>query len=121
MDEIAITFLYIKDQLQIYHWSTSSFSRHKGSDQLIDSMTLLIDKFMETMIGIEGKRFSLKKKSKIILNNETDSSIIKVLKSFRSWLSDDLPKYIKNDTDLINIRDEMLAEINKTLYLFTLE
>ena len=26
-----------------------------------------------------------------------------------------------SDTDLLNIRDEMLAEFNKTMYLFTLQ
>jgi hypothetical protein len=32
-----------------------------------------------------------------------------------------LPKKIKTtDTDLLNIRDEILAELNKVLYLFTL-
>lgn len=121
MDEIAITFMYIRDQLQIYHWTTPSYSRHKGSDQYVTNINGLIDTFMETLIGISGKRFALKKTSKISLKNESDSSIIKVLRSFKTWLITELPKSIGKNTDLMNIRDEMLSETNKTLYLFTLQ
>ena len=36
-------------------------------------------------------------------------------------LIEEVPKGLKKtDTDLINIRDEMLAELNQLLYLFTL-
>jgi hypothetical protein len=36
------------------------------------------------------------------------------------WLSTDLPKKLKKtDTDLFNIRDTIVADLNQTLYLFT--
>jgi hypothetical protein len=37
------------------------------------------------------------------------------------WLTHQLPKYLKkDDTDLLNIRDEILAHLNQARFLFTL-
>jgi len=49
-----------------------------------------------------------------------DSQIIKILneaKTFFSGLTEELNP--ETDTDLLSIRDDILAQINKTLYLFT--
>jgi hypothetical protein len=76
------------------------------------------------MQGVEGKRIVLPSNNKNSFDNETDASIVKSLKAFREWLSDDLPKYLNNksdNTDLLNIRDDILADVNNTLYLFTFE
>ena len=45
-----------------------------------------------------------------------------LMNKFTYYLKNDISKMLKeSDTDLLNIRDEMLAEIHKTLYLFTLQ
>jgi len=54
------------------------------------------------------------------------SDFKKLLIQFKSFLMDEIPKYLGKDkemknTDLLNIRDEMLANVNKTLYLITLD
>lgn len=119
--EIAVYFLYVRDQMKIYHWQTKSFARHKSSDSFVDSLTEKMDKFIETIQGNYGKRLTIPKNNHSF-NNETDTSIIKVLKTFRDWLSNDLPKYLdKKDTELFNIRDDMISDVNQTLYLFTFE
>jgi hypothetical protein len=44
-----------------------------------------------------------------------------VEKNAVAWLTTKLPKHLKvEDTDLLNIRDEIVGNLNKTLYLFTL-
>lgn len=47
------------------------------------------------------------------------------LKQFKQFLMIDIPQQLNDDemknTDLLNIRDEMLAITNKTLYLLKLE
>lgn len=119
--EIALHMMFFRDQLKIYHWQTKSYSRHIASDSLVDDISNKMDKFIEVMQGNRGKRLSLPN-NKHSLKNQTDSSITKVLKDFRDWLILDLPSFLnKTDTDLINIRDDMLADINKGLYLFTLQ
>ena len=117
--EIALNFMFIRDQLKIYHWTTTSYARHKSSDALVNSLTEKMDKFLETIQGIHGKRLTLTAKKQISLKNENDKSIVKLLEKFKDWLNNVLPKYIKKNTDLLNIRDDILSDVNNTIYLFT--
>lgn len=117
LGELAIHFLHVTNKLKMYHWSTKSYSRHIASQNLYDSLSENIDKFMETIQGIENKPVLVSNQS-ITFTNETDDSIVLFLKQFAKWLKAILPK---KDTELSNIRDDMLNDVNKTLYLFTLD
>jgi len=121
--EIAMYFLYVRDQLKIYHWATETYSRHIASDSFVEKLTDKMDKFIETIQGSQNKRMLLTKKTRqILFDNEDDKSIIKVLKDFSYWLINVLPGYLsEQNTDLLNIRDDMLSDVNNTLYLFTLK
>jgi len=120
--EIALYMMYIRDQIKIYHWQTKSYSRHKATDSLVDNLSSKLDKFVEVMQGSRMKRIVISKSNKFVFENETDNSAVKLLIEFRKWLEDALPKYLeKSDTELLNIRDDILADVNQTLYLFTFE
>jgi hypothetical protein len=57
----------------------------------------------------------------ITLHNFSESAARTFVATQTTYLTKVLPKKIgKDDTDLLNLRDELLAELNKTLYLFTL-
>lgn len=102
---------------KLYHWDTTSFARHKATDAFGDTLGDLIDKFVEVFIG----RYKIKPKVyKINLNPEyiTDNGIITLFEQARKYLESLTNKITPND--LLNIRDELLAEVNKMLYLFTL-
>ena len=73
--EIALNFLFIRDQLKIYHWTTESYARHKSSDSLVDSLTDKMDKFLETIQGLHSKRMIIPKNKKITFKKENDDSI----------------------------------------------
>ena len=119
--DIALKFLFTRDQIKIYHWQTKSFARHKSSDELVDALSSKLDKFIEVMQG-KYDRIMIPK-NKYSFFDVNDESIVDILTEFRSWLIADLPKNFdkKKDTDLMNIRDDILADINQTLYLFTFE
>ena len=119
--DIALRFLFTRDQIKIYHWQTTSFARHKSSDNLVDSLSSKLDKFIEVMQGKYG-RIIIPKNTYSFFNVD-DESIVDILNEFRQWLIMDLPKPFdkKKDSDLMNIRDDILADINQTLYLFTFE
>jgi len=121
--DITFQFLYIINQMKIYHWQTKVYARHIASDSLIQSLLEKTDKFLETMQGSENKRILLNSKNSTIqLKNESDTSILKVLKSFKDWLEYKLPGYLtEENSDLMNIRDDILGDVNKTIYLFTFE
>lgn len=120
--EIALYFTFIRDQVKFYHWTTKSYSRHKATDQFVSNLSSKMDNFIEVMQGSENKRLTLpKSSSKIEYKIESDSSIIELLNEFKLWLVNDLPTYLnKKQTDLFNIRDEILADVNQTMYLFSL-
>ncbi len=124
LGNIAIVFLSIRDNVKIYHWQTKSYARHKASDKLSTLLGDLMDKFLEVMQGSRNKRIQIGTELPIIIKNQTDTSIVTILKQFRDWLikNDGLPSFLtKTDTELLNIRDEILGVVNQTLYLFTFE
>ena len=117
-ESIIQVFFHMTSNIKLYHWNTMQYSRHKASDELHSALSSLIDTFVETYIG-EYKRpqFSFNIKVKLI----NDNSICELLREYIQFLKFELPKQLdKSDTHLLNIRDELLTELNKTLYLFTL-
>lgn len=115
-------FLQLQNQLRILHWQTKGFARHKAFGETYDALEGLIDDFVEIYMGKYG-RFSLSENEKnISLDNLSELELTSFLKNVKSELigmSNDLSK--DKDTDLLNLRDEMLGLINKLSYLLTLE
>ena len=108
-------------QLHIYHLQTNSYARHKASDELLDALTEFIDKFIEVYSGKYG-RVNFKEDISIKISNLNDEKATDFLNDMIEYYVNKLPKYLdsKNDSDLLNLRDEILATTNKTKYLFTL-
>jgi len=122
MSETIVQFyLILRNATKVYHWNTKSYPRHKASDQFVENMDKLIDRFVEVYIGRYGRDKMLSKDMNLKLPGFTEKTIIAFFEEARIWLATVLPGLLKSqDTDLINIRDEMLGEINQLLYLFTL-
>ena len=115
-------YVTLRNAVKIYHWNTKSYPRHKATDQFVENIDKLTDSFIEVYIGRYGRDADLGKTKTITLPGFTEKSIIKFFEDARIWLSEKLPKLIsEKDTDLLNIRDEILGEINQTLYLFSLK
>lgn len=121
LENIVIPLIAFQMQLKIYHWQTTEYARHIASDGLGIDLAAKIDAFVESIQGSRGKRVRLAH-GLIKLENITDASAQGLLLSFKRWLSNDLSKLLdKTETDLINMRDDMLSVVDKTLYLFTLK
>jgi DNA-binding ferritin-like protein len=113
--------LTLRNQVKIYHWETKNFARHKATDDLVDKLDASIDKFVEVYIGKYGRPNLTARTGSIRIRNFRDREAPILLQQAIDWLSTKLPKLLKStDTDLLNIRDEILADLNQTLYLFTL-
>ncbi len=124
----AITkfFITLRSSLKLYHWNTLSYPRHVASDALIGKIDTLSDQFVEVYIGRYGRERQSAKKSKddmdISLPRLPEDDIVGYLEEARDWLTNRLSGMLKkNDTELFNIRDEIIGEINQCLYLFTLK
>lgn len=110
----------LRNQVKLYHWQTMSFPRHKATDELVTKLDTNIDQFVEVYIGKYGRPKLSGKTSSIHLRNHSDKEAVSLLREAIAWLTTDLNKYLKKgDTDLFNIRDTIVADLNQTLYLFT--
>jgi DNA-binding ferritin-like protein len=118
--EIVNLMLTLRNQVKIYHWETMQYARHKATDDLVDKLDDAIDKFVEVYIGKYGRPKLTPRTGTIRLRNFDDAQATTLLTEAISWMTNRLPALLsKNDTDLLNIRDEILADLNQTRYLFT--
>lgn len=108
--------------IKLYHWQTRVYARHKATDDLLANLSDLIDQFIEVYIG-KYTRPDFEGSFGIEIDELDDDSAKKLISEYIVAIKTRVPKYLKkeSDTDLLNIRDEILALLNKTLYLFTLE
>lgn len=119
MDKIIVSLIQMEQQLRVLHWQTKSYARHQAFGGTYSALGDLIDKFVEVCMG-KHDRFNLecgielKNLSEVKPIDFCDASV-EMLIAISGILD---PKV---DSDLINIRDEMLAEINKLKYLLTLQ
>lgn len=113
-------FLTLQNQFRVYHWQTESYAEHNAFGGIYAALDDLVDQFMEVYIG-KNERPTASQKFQVSLMNY-DQNVVNVIDAFVSVLSDDLQRALtEKDTDLLNIRDEMLAELNKLKYLLTLK
>ena len=115
-------FFTMRDQIKLYHWQTHTYARHKATDDVIKSLDEHIDLFVEVYMGKYGRPNITKATNTVSVKNMSDKTAGKFVKECLAYLQGPLTKSLKGtDTDLANIRDEMLANLNQLLYLFTLQ
>jgi hypothetical protein len=121
MENLPRFFFALQNNIQMYHWQTDSYARHKATCKLLAAINPLIDNFMETYQGKYGR---VPKGNTIVkVMTLTESTAVDFVKKSIQFLNNILEEdeHIKaSDTDLLNIRDEMVSVLNTTLYLFTL-
>jgi DNA-binding ferritin-like protein len=118
--EIVHLMMTLRNQVKLYHWQTMSYPRHKATDDLVTKLDENIDQFVEVYVGKYGRPKLTGKLSTIRLRNHSDKEATELLREAIQWMSDDLTRKLKKtDTDLLNIRDTIVADLNQTLYLFT--
>ena len=116
--DIVSHLLTIRNQVKLYHWQTGSFARHTATDNLTATLDTNIDAFVESYMGRYGRP---KVTGSIKLHNFSESAARAFVAKETKYLSSELPRKIgKNDTDLLNLRDTILGDLTKVLYLFTL-
>lgn len=114
-------FLGLQCQIRVNHWQTKSDERHRAFGQFYENMDDLIDRYVEAAMG-KYERFVLDDDTKMIeLNNISDIDTKAMVSTVREALIQIGTQLDTTDTDLLNIRDEMLFELNKLSYLLTLK
>ena len=119
---IVSKFLTFRDQVQVLHWQTTSFAEHKALGELYDTLDANIDEFVETFMGKYG-RIVAQSSFSVTVENYKNLSPMQFMDTVCAYLIEELPTMLdaKKDSDLLNIRDAMLGDINQTKYLLTLK
>ena len=121
--EIVLRFLGTLNTVKLYHWKTHSFAEHKATDELYTKLNATIDSFVEVLLGKTQNRVDLTRVKMLPVKDFTSLEQMKrEMSDFKSYLvglnSNKTMKSMSN-TDLYNIRDEILGDINQFLYLST--
>ncbi len=130
-----LCFLELLNTIKIYHWSTLSYPTHKATDELHDTLSKLVDSFIEIYIGhcarggagVAGAasgvpvfKFKSEKDSCIsFCQCKTHDAFCKILDENIIHL-EGLTHKLNGYTDLVNIRDEMVGALAQALYLLRL-
>lgn len=118
--DLITKFLTLHNQLKVYHWQTDSYAQHQAFGGAYDAFGGYIDQFVEEFMG-KYSRIMNKDGFKAESSNITDKDPEKFIEEYITFLVTELPKGLKpEDTNLLNIRDEMLGELQKLKYLLTL-
>ena len=117
---IITNLLTIQNQMRVFHWQTQkkpgSFAQHEAFGKAYEELDPLIDDFIEIFQGKNGAimgrdGFTLKLMN---LSDNAEEVIDEYITFLRETIGQSLePDY---DSDLLNIRDEMMAIFNQTKY-----
>lgn len=99
-----------RDMMHLQHLQTTSFAEHKALGGYYDGILDLTDSFTE-------KYFGRNKRIPIVIPESKAMDASGHLKSMQKLIEGERNNY---PSDLQNIMDEMIALVNKTLYLLTL-
>lgn len=106
--------------LKFFHWQTKIYAKHIALGDLFGDITDLVDEFTETAMGkygridVEGLSYDFVNISDKNVITAIDDVIEKAIN-----LTDVLDA--RKDTDLLNLRDELMGKCNRTKYLLTLK
>ena len=115
-------FFSLREQMKLYHWQTILYSRHKATDETLKELDELIDLFVEVYMGKYGRPNITRATNTVVIRNMNEKSATKFVKEGLDYLQGPLTKSLKgSDTDLTNIRDEMMGILHRLMYLFTLK
>lgn len=115
-------FLSIQIQFKILHWQTKGYARHIAFGEIYDQLDELVDEYIEVAMGKWGRFVVDEKLNTIVYKNLSEINMVDFLQEFKGklyMLTTELNQ--EKDTDLLNLKDEILAKINKLAYLLTLE
>jgi len=123
--EIVSKFLILLNTVKLYHWKTHSYATHKATDELYSNLNETIDKFVEVLLGKTGSRVHMRDIKTIPILDYTSvedfKTKIEEYKGYLISLNENKAMQTMSNTDLYNIRDELLGHLNQFLYLLTFQ
>jgi hypothetical protein len=121
-EQLMVGLMQMQNQFRVLHWQTKKYSRHQAYGGIYDALDDLIDSMVEVYMGKYGRVGFSGDSGAIELKNSSALDLNQFISSSINWLVGLTEQFDATmDTDLLNIRDEMVAEFNKLKYLLTLD
>ena len=119
-NKIVKMFIELLTQIKLHHRRTHSFAEHKSTDELYERLNKNIDRFIESLLGKDQSHIHSVSLRMDTLDAETSKDIKRKIHEYREFLIDMSRLFdSKTDRDLLNIRDEILRDMNQFLYLLS--
>ena len=116
---LAMNGLSLRDQIHVFHWQTEVGDKHKALGDYYDDFLEQLDGLMEVVMGKYG-RFSVKSVgTPAPLVDLKDVNVEEFVDSKVSIFVE-AKKIFTKDPEILNIIDEVIAEIQKLKYLLTM-
>jgi hypothetical protein len=118
--QIDVLMSFYKWQLMVksFHFCTKYNVRHEAAGKYLDNFMEDYDKFMEVCMGHHGQ-LEMNREFNITLDEINDDNILEHVEQFSTILNHLRVPY-EEHTDLLNIIDEMEANLNRLVYLLKL-
>ena len=122
--DIVIHFLEMLNTIKLFHWKTTGYAVHKATDDLHSKLSGNVDSFVEVMLGKHGGRLNMQAHQTLMVRDygsTANGAFKQEMDKYKEMLQGLTARLdASKDSDLLNIRDEMLGDINQFLYLLTL-
>lgn len=119
MRKTATILFHARQQAHFWHLDTKTFSEHVALEKFYTEILELTDKLLEVFMG-KGKRIDFGG-VRMTFHAYNREKMVEYLKKLVRYITRRKKSLKENDGDLNNIFEEILALINKTLYLLTLK
>lgn len=120
-EEVILKLVQIQNQFRFLHWQTTGDAKHRAYGEIYSTLDDMIDNFAEACMGKHG-RFEFEGEFAVVFQDINSLSLQKFIDGITEFLISLTDVYDqKMDSDLLNLRDEMLLNINKLKYLLTLK
>lgn len=114
-------FLGVQAQLKVFHWQTKGHARHLAFGGTLDAIDDLIDDYVEEAMGQYGRFILDDETSTIKLVNLSEIKPVEMANTICEALIQITDQVDPKDTNLLNLRDEILGKFQKLKYLLTQE
>lgn len=117
-----MTMVGFQQQMRILHWQTKKYARHIAYGSIYSTLDGLIDDFTETCMGKYGRIELSGDLGNLSLQNMNEIKVSEYINEFIEFLIGLTDEFdASKDSDVLNIRDEIMGECNKLKYLLTLD
>lgn len=118
MSQLISNLIKIQQQIRVFHWQTQSFAQHEAFGKTYETLDGLVDEFVEVYLGKSQGRIQ---EDKLNISLSVNAEPIEFIGHCIEYFAEFNNVFEQSDSDLLNLRDEMLGAMNKLKYLLTLQ